>query len=351
MTRIIFVIAFSLVTSAFLTTASSAGDPHPLFADDAPIKLTITAPFGELARKAERATDQYEASLDYLGDAPETHAIKLSARGISRRSKLLCDFPPLRIEFAEKPTDASFFDGQNRLKLVTHCKKSSRFQQYYLMEYTAYRFLNVMTPLSLKVRLAEIDYVDAKNGKVMISRLGFLIEDTDDAARRNDLIEIDTPDISKSQLDPVHAGRYAVFQYMIGNLDWSMHSGVDGKDCCHNTKLVGAKAAPMNALAPLPYDFDYSGLVNAPYAVPPENVSVRNVKQRRYRGFCAHNDQALAAAAEFRSMKSDLVAVVTDNSALEGRTRDSAIKYINAFFDDIADDDAVDKNLFRYCRD
>lgn len=345
MIRIIVAIAIALTTPAW------AGDPHPLFANDDAIKLTITAPFSALTRKAERSTDPYDASLDYLGDAPETHAIKLSARGLSRRNKLLCNFPPLRIEFAEKPANDSFFDGQKRLKLVTHCKKTARFQQYYLMEYTAYRFLNVMTPLSLRVRLAQIDYVDARSGKVMISRLGFLIEDTDDAARRNDLVEIDTPDISKSQLNPDHAGRYAVFQYMIGNLDWSMHSGVDGKDCCHNTKLVGAKAAPMNALAPVPYDFDYSGLVDAPYAVPPENVSVRNVRQRRYRGFCAHNDQARAAAAQFYAKKSDLLAVLMENPAIDARTRKSAERYVNAFFDDIADDDALEKNLLQYCRD
>ncbi len=345
MTR--FLIAFAIL----LTTPAWAGNPHPLFADENPIKLTITAPFGEITHKAERSTDQHEARLDYHGAAAETHAIKLSARGNSRRSKLLCDFPPLRIEFAEKPVDASFFDGQNRLKLVTHCKRSARFQQYYLMEYTAYRFLNVMTPLSLKVRMAEIDYVDAKNGKTVISRLGFLIEDTDDAARRNDMVEIDTPDINKAQLNAAHAGLYSIFQYMIGNLDWSMHSGVDGKDCCHNTKLVGAKAAAQEQLVPVPYDFDYSGLVNAPYAVPPENISVRNVQQRRYRGFCTHNGDALAAAAAFRAKKGELLAVLADNSALEDRTLKSAERYVNAFFDDIADDATIEKKLFRHCRD
>lgn len=351
MTRTILAIAILLATLAVSPNTSWASEPHPLFKDDATIKLTITAPFSELTRKAERSTDQYDASLDYHGAAPETHAIRLSARGNSRRNKLLCDFPPLRIEFAEKPVDESFFDGQKRLKLVTHCKRTARFQQYYLMEYTAYRFLNVMTPLSLKVRLAEIDYVDAKNGEVVISRLGFLIEDTDDAARRNDLVEIDTPDIDKSQLAPAHAGLYAVFQYMIGNLDWSMHSGVGGEDCCHNTKLIGAKTAPMNDLTPVPYDFDYSGLVNAPYAVPPENVSVRSVKQRRYRGFCAHNEQATAAAAVFRARKSEFLAVLSENDALDDRTRKNAERYVNDFFDDIEDGAAVEKNLFRYCRD
>ncbi len=347
MTRVIFLLTFLLGAAP---AAALAGNPHPLFADDAAIKITITAPFSELTRKAERSTDPFEASLAYHGAAPETHAIKLSARGVSRRNRALCDFPPLRIEFSEKPADASFFDGQKRIKLVTHCKKSSRFQQYYLMEYAAYRLLNVMTPLSLKVRMAEIDYVEAKNGKTVISRIGFLIEDTDDAAKRNEMVEIDTPDIDKTQLDTDHAGLYAVFQYMIGNLDWSMHSGVDGKDCCHNTKLIGADAAAQSNLTPVPYDFDYSGLVDAPYAVPPETVPVRSVRQRRYRGFCAFNDDARAAAAEFRSKRSELMAVLTDIPGLDERTQKSAERYLADFFDDIADDATMEKKLLRNCR-
>jgi len=347
MMRIFSAILWIVLAAPF---AASAKDPHPLFADDDVIKLTITGPFSEITRKAERSTDPYAATLDLHGDTPETRAIDLSARGLSRRNRALCDFPPLRIAFQEKPEDASFFDGQKRLKLVTHCKKSSRFQQYYLLEYAAYRLLNVMTPLSLKVRMAEIDYVEAKNGKTVISRLGFLIEDTDDAAKRNNMVEIDTPDISKTQLNTDHAGLYAIFQYMIGNLDWSMHSGVDGKDCCHNTKLIGAETTPMSNLIPVPYDFDYSGLVNAPYAVPPETVPVRTVRQRRYRGFCAHNSEARAAADAFRENQTGLLGVLSEIPGLDDRTRSSAEKFIGGFFDDIADEDALEKNLLKHCR-
>ena len=347
MTRIIVLLS---ALFAMAPSALKAGDPHPLFADHDVIKLTITAPFNDLTRKAEKSTDPYEANLVYDGATPETHAIMLSARGNSRRNRVLCDFPPLRIEFSRKPEDASFFDGQKRLKLVTHCKRSSRFQQYYLMEYAAYRLLNVMTPMSLKVRMAEIDYIEAKSGKTVINRLGFLIEDTDDAARRNNMVEIDTPDINKEQLDADEAGLYAVFQYMIGNLDWSMHSGPGGKDCCHNTKLIAADGAFSNKLVPVPYDFDYSGLVNAPYAVPPENVPVRTVRQRRYRGFCAHNDQARAAAAAFRGKQSELKAVLSDIPGLNESTQKDAMRFLDDFFEDIADDAALEKNLLRDCR-
>ena len=343
---------FAAVATLFLCFPQPvrAGEPHPLFADEDMIRVTIEAPFNRLIRNAQTSTAPYDATLTYLGAAPETHAIKLSARGKSRRTRDLCNFPPLRIEFAEKPGDASFFDGQKRLKLVTHCKGSSRYQQYYLLEYTAYRLLNEITPFSLRVRLAEIDYVEAKSGKVKISRVGFLIEDTDDAAKRNDYVEIDTPDISKDQLDRRHAARYAVFQYMIGNLDWSMHSGPKNDDCCHNTKLLGASDEARNDLVPVPYDFDYSGFVNTPYAAPPEQADVPNVRKRLYRGFCMHNDEALAAIAEIRQKRVALTAVIAETPALKDATRRTARRYLDGFFDDIETDEKAQKRLLRRCR-
>ena len=136
MTRILIMLALFVFAAPAIADAKK---PHPLFAAHDPINLTITAPFKDITRKAEDSTTPYDATLALTGAAPETHAIMLSARGLSRRSRALCDFPPLRIAFNEKPADASFFDGQRRLKLVTHCKRSKRFQHYYLLEYAANR--------------------------------------------------------------------------------------------------------------------------------------------------------------------------------------------------------------------
>ena len=99
--------------------------------------------------------------------------------------------------------------------------------------------------------------------------------------------------ISASQLDPDAAARFAVFEYMISNLDWAMTAGQPGQDCCHNSRLAG-RPGTATGLVGVPYDFDYSGLVDAPYAVPPDGIHVSNVRVRRYRGFCAHNEQAQA---------------------------------------------------------
>lgn len=343
---VICAIASYLISAA----AMAADDPKPLFAGDAVLTIRLSAPFRELIRTAPDSTDPYPATLSLLGDPGEEHAIELSARGNSRRNKKVCDFPPLRVAFTHKPDDFSLFDGQKRLKLVTHCRKSSRYQQYYALEYAAYKLFNIMTPVSLNVRMAQVDYVEAATGKTIYSRQGFFIEDTDDAAKRNGLKEIDVQDISISQLDAQAAARYALFQYMIGNLDWSMHDSVGADDCCHNSKLIGEKKEPLSDLLPAPYDFDYSGLVNAPYAVPPTGLRVRTVRTRRYRGFCIHNGAVRDAAGDYRSRQEALLSVIDTVPGLKNSGKNTAKRYLTGFFDAIADEEKLEQRLLSKCR-
>lgn len=333
------------------TSTARADEPKPLFQNDDVISIRIEGPFKQLLRKAKSSTDPYPATLVVDGANPEQHAIMLSARGNSRRSRGLCTFPPLRVEFSEKPGDDSLFDGQKRLKLVTHCKGASAYQQYYLLEYTAYKLLNVLTPNSLNVRMADIAYIEEKNGKTNIERMGFFIEDTDDAAKRIGMKEIDLPDITVEQIAPTSAAQYALFQYMIGNLDWSMHNGPAGNDCCHNTKLIGATKDAQGEFIPVPYDFDYSGLVDTPYAVAPPGMRIDSVRKRRYRGFCRHNDEVRAQAALFRENRDALNAAIQSVPGLNDRNKKSSIKYLDRFFNDIEDDDKLNRRLFSVCRD
>ena len=344
MTRfLIFLAALALSGPAF------AADPHPLFAADETIRLTIRGPLGTIRRAAERSTDPHDATLILAGAAPETHAIRLAARGLSRRRPGVCRFPPLRIDFATPPGAPSFFRGQRRLKLVTHCQQSESFQQYLLLEYTAYRLLNVLAPQSLRVRLATIDYQEPGAAQPFVTRLGFLIEDVDDAARRNGLVELETGNIPLARVSPRDGARAALFHYMIGNLDWSMIAGPPGDTCCHNGKLMAAAAGATAGLIPVPYDFDYSGFVDSPYSAPPAEVPVDSVRTRRYRGYCVHNGVVEAVAAEFRAARERLLAVPGQTPGLSARNRDRAIAYLTDFFDDIRDSRAITSRLLRTC--
>lgn len=344
-------ISLALAALAAFAAAPAAAQraPHPLFADQEVLQLTITGPLRDLIRRAEQSEEAADATLTLSGARPETHAIRLSPRGISRRRRDVCQFPPLRIEFRERPAATSFFTGQRRLKLVTHCRALDSFSNFTLLEYAAYRMLNAITPVSLRVRLARIDYVDEGSRTPVASRLGFLIEDTDDAARRNGLSEVELRErIPITRLDPRAAARTAVFNYMVGNLDWAMNAGPPGDTCCHNTKLFGASAAAPG-LVPVPYDFDYSGLVNAPYATPPEQVPVRTVRQRRYRGFCAHNAQAQAVAAEILGQRTAILAALSERPELAAGPRQSAALWLDRFFAAIATPADVERNLLRTC--
>jgi hypothetical protein len=314
----------------------------PLFASDAPIDLTITGPVRDISRAAERSTNPQPATLAANG---ETLAITLAARGITRRRN--CEFPPMMIDLVDKPANTSLFDKQNKIKLVTHCKSESGFDRYVLREYAAYKLYSALTPESFKVRLARVRYIDG--GKEVANRWGFLIEDVDDLAKRVGGKELEVESVPSSTLNVDDSARYALFQYMIGNLDWDMSNGPPGTMCCHNSKLVGATAEARTALIPVPYDFDYSGFVNAPYATPPEAVPVQSVRTRYYRGLCRHNEAVRKEAAAFLAARPSLESALGSITQLEAKDRDNMRKYLAGFFDDIATPKGIDK-LFKTCR-
>jgi hypothetical protein len=324
-----------------LPATSSAAEPRPLFAEDGVIALEIRGPIGALPR----AAGPTPATLTLQGAAAETHAVRLSPRGITRRRRETCTFPPLRVEFDAKPAAGSMFRGQKRLKLVTHCRALERHQQHILLEYAAYRLYNLVTPHSFRARLAQIDYVDP-NGKLQTSRIGFLIEDIDDTAWRNGAKEAEVGDrIPYAQLSPRDAASFAVFQYMIGNLDWSMSRGPEGKGCCHNNRLI-SPTGTAGPYTPVPYDFDFSGLVDAPYAVPPNTMQdLANVRVRRYRGYCAHNAQARATIAAIAPRRAEFQAALSGVSGLDAGSRRKAAAYLDGFFEEAASPEKVSRLL------
>lgn len=338
--------AIVLFVAASLAAASAhASEPAPLFSALDPIEITITGPIGEIARKAATSTEPRPATLTYAGD---DYAINLGARGNSRRRPETCKFPPLRVTFIEKPAKGSLFQKQEKLKLVTHCRSTNGFEKHLLLEYSAYRMLNALTEQSFRVRMANVRYVEEKSGKLVAERPGFFIEDIDDVADRVGLKDVKAGMLTITQHDPAAAARTILFFHMIANHDWSMVEGPDG-ECCHNGKLLGAEKTASQGLVYVPYDFDYSGYVDAPYAVAPEKIGINSVRTRYYRSSCALNADVKAAAADFRARRPQLEAAVRETPGLDPKAADKALNFLEGFFDDVATDDSVDK-LLKRCR-
>ena len=346
--RLVLVLA-SIALASQAVGAAPFKPPTRLFADDQPIRIALRGPIQAVARMPLYSRAGRPAVLTVVSPTAETHAILLSPRGLTRRMRETCVFPPLRIEFTARPSPASLFERQHRLKLTTHCRTAPGYQGHILLEYAAYRLFNLVTPASLRVRLAAVDYA-GEDGRPIISRLGFFAEDMGDAARRNGLVEVrTTARVEPAQLDADASARAGLFEYLIGNLDWSMRAGPAGDTCCHNFKLMAAAANARSGIVPVPYDFDYSGLVNAPYALPPEGIPVGSVRERRYRGYCMHNAQALRAAAELRGKRGQMLALLAAIPQLDEGSRRNAAVFLDSFFADIATDEAVTRRLLRTC--
>ncbi|MBA2467183.1 MAG: hypothetical protein H0V46_06220 [Sphingomonas sp.] len=333
-----------LVATSALAHGQASGEAKILFASDPPLRLIINAPLRSIAGGPR---DRGSAHAGTLSNGAETLPVRVAPRGLTRRKHETCDFPPLRVTFDQKPTATSVFAGQKSLKLVTHCKSESRFQRHTLLEYATYRLYNVLSPASFRARLAYIDYRD--NGRPFVSRVGFFIEDVDDVAKRNGMKEVNAgPRLPLQAVDTAAAARVALFEYMVSNLDWSISAGPGGDNCCHNVKPISRSGAAV-AYIPVPYDFDYSGLVNAPYAVPPNGFPDGPVTRRIYRGYCAHNAQALAAAALFRAQRGPMLAALAAVPGLESGSKDKAANYLRSFFDQIASDQSVNDRILKRC--
>lgn len=334
-----------------LLVAGNAGAQSgvdPLFAEDDMLQVTITAPLTTIMR--ERPIEEYVAgTFSYLekdGSAMEFE-IGLRTRGRFRRRVETCDFAPLRINFRKSQTADTLFDKQDKLKLVTHCEtRSPRYQQSVISEYLAYRVFNLLTDISFHTRLLQVTYIDTDRDNRQTTSYAIFIEHQDHMARRIDTPTVTIRMITVPMLIPEYAGLTAMFQYFLGNTDFSQIATAPGEDCCHNHELFGHEGEPMYSV---PYDFDMTGFVNAPHARPNSRFGLRNVRDRLYRGRCVHNAYLNDAAATFVAQREAIYDLVNSQAQLTNGTRKAQIRFIDSFFKDIEDDSEIEKNLREDC--
>jgi hypothetical protein len=328
---------------------NEADKPDKLFSSEETINMTLTGPWREIEKNKD-FQEPYEGKLEYTDDQGNPISLDLTVqrRGITRQR--VCDFPPIRLRFEKEEVNNTTFRGQDSLKMVTHCNKAEKYEQYYILEMLAYRMYNLITDFSFRVRPLNVTYLDSDTGTKIENRFAFLIEDDSDVAKRHDLKKVRIGKIGISKLQPRQTSEMSLFAYMISNLDWSAMAGPDDS-CCHNSKLIGPEPLlKEDKVYPIPYDFDASGLVNAPYAAPPAGVPVKNVTQRLYRGICRFNDELEATRQEFLKQETAIFALISNEKRLYENTQKKSIKFIENFFKIIKDPKAFEKNIIRDCR-
>ena len=328
---------FLLVLLAVASPASASS----LFDDDAVLEVNLSGPLSSLLKEKDGSRE-----LPFLLRANGIeHSVKVRLRGKSRR--VVCSFPPLRIIFANGDTAQSVFENQDKLKLVTQCQKRGSSQLDVLQEYAAYRIFNLLSEIGYKVRLLHITYTDTERRpqKNTFDHYGFLIESSSELADRVGGQPVHQTGLSIRSLDSKHAATVFVFQYLIGNTDWSLvRAEVDDK-CCHNGDLLDIGSARYY----VPYDFDRSGLVNARYAKPDLDLRISRVTQRLYRGYCIPADALKNALGTIKARRADILGVISQLPVLSQKEIKATTKYLERFFVQASDEDKIVKLFERKC--
>lgn len=309
------------------------GAPETIFktlAKEDQLRLTLTADFTNILSH-KYMKDYQRAELTFTGETQrEALAVKIRPRGKYRRK--VCNFPPLKIKFDKEGLKNSGIRTKHKsLKLVTHCQETEDADQYLLKEYLIYKMFNQLTDKSFRVKLVEITYVDSNSDAEPEIHYGFLIEDTDEMAERLGGEKCD--DCFNMELDKgvVRYGHMmSMFQYMVANCDWK-------PSMMHNVKVV--KQQESDPLL-VPYDFDFAGLVNAPYAVPNPDYGQRNIRQRIYLNKVDDLDELKSIIRYFKVNEKTLLQTVKDCKLLTKRNKRDMLNYLGEFFDILDDKDA-----------
>jgi hypothetical protein len=315
----------------------------PLFNSTDPFVFTLAADFKALNKDRDpESAKRFPGEVRLAGEDGRavTIPVQLSARGHVRRMARTCDYVPIRIEFPKQVTAGTAFAKQGALKLVVQCAKGGDYEQYILKEYLAYRMFNVITHQSFRARLAKVNYVDQATGQASGTRNAMFIEDDGDVAKRMEGRTVALPRLLFKDVDSDTLMPAMMFEYMIGNTDFSIFA-------LHNVKLV---QRPDKSVHPIPYDFDFSGLVHAPYALPDRNLMLTSVRDRMYRGPCRPQPQVDPYVANFVAKKDQLRALPEAIPGLDKNSKEDIKSYLDEFYSAIKSTKDV-RRLFVECKD
>jgi len=316
--------------------------PAPaFFASQDPIEVTLTTNIGNIRGDKGADPPWRQAALSYT--APEgnlvTVPIKARTRGIWRLK--WCDFPPLRLNFSGDKSKGTIFHKLDKPKMVSYCQDRDGYEEYILQEYQLYRIYQLLTPVSHKARLLKFTYVDSGSGKIRAKRYGFLTEEPSALGLRLGGKVLEQKGALPGDLDPYQDALFGVFQYFIGNTDFSVAA-------LHNVELFFDNVGEVR---PIAFDFDFAGAVNAPYAIPDERLGLQNVRQRLFRGYCDDPASYAKVFALFNEKKPEIYALYADTvgKLMDRGTVRQTLKYFDEFYETINDPRSAKRSIIESC--
>ena len=347
------IILFFLLNLPDCEVRADTGQPG-LFEESSILELTLAIDMDHICRPREDPDCEYQPSRLSWQVHGQTHSIPVEfiVRGGWRSLSANCQVPLLFLRFAADETQGTPFEGQKSLPLTTHCGRSSllddqtlssgyvNYEQYLLKEYLAYRMYNEISDLSLRVRLVSVLYEDPEKPGKGRRNFAFFTEHFESLAARSNTELLQRGSFDHERLEQHQADRVALFQFMIGNTDWSI---------ARQRNIILLQDAEK-VQWPVPYDLDMSGLVNAPYAGPPPSLPIEEVTQRYYLGYCHPGVNWNLLFAEFKTNQSALLNLIPEVQGLAQKEKASAKRYLDQFFRILKSPKKRDKYITGACQ-
>lgn len=321
----------------FTCSAQTIQSGNGLFDSEDVLEISLEFDITEFRKKRDDV-NYMDATLTYNNQGEViTENLKLRARGKFRLKQ--CDMPPILLNFND--SSGGLFNGMDKIKMVTVCSAGN--PEYLLKEYTVYKLYNIMTPESYRVRLLRVNYINSVQGSKPLTEYAFIMEPDEVLAKRIGGIEVKTTNLTQKNVIPALMDRTAIFNYMIGNTDWSVP--ID-----HNIKLYAMPASREPHLAVcIPYDFDFSGLVDTHYSSPFPSLGLSTVRERMYLGMCRDRKTFAKALEEFSQKEQDFYRIINQSTWLDERSKNEMTYYLNTFFMELENPEEMVKTILREC--
>lgn len=250
----------------------------------------------------------------------QTYGVKMEVRGRFRRRT--CALPPMKLHLDKEGLRHFGFNTNNDFKLVTHCTDDAAGREALVKEELAYELYRLVNPTaSFRTRLVTVNYIDAKDGATTTS-YAIIIEDTSELeSRLGAKSQSDRYGLNASEIN--NETEVALFQYMIGNTDY-------GFVMQRNLKLMQGADGRYTAV---PYDFDFSGLVNASYATPSSYLGQHKMTDRVLIWEFEQAPANLASvSADFLAQKETVLNTVANFPSLSDDSKKEITKYLKGFY-------------------
>lgn len=320
-----------------------------MFEEDSVLDVVLTAPISRAYADRKKDEREWVPGILTLNTATgnEQFDISIKTRGLFRREN--CRLPPLKLNFKSKEVAGTDFAEQDKLKLVAPCDHKNRSQQNVILEYLAYRTLQTLSEYSFKTRLVRVTYNDLDGKLHSWTHLGFVLEDDRAMSDRLGMQLLHVDQIHSSKLEPETTAIMDVFQFLIANNDFSPIRVEEGEDCCHNVKLLSDPSG-SNKIFPVPYDFDMSGLVNAVYASPPEQIPIKNVRTRYFRGRCKSPELWKKTFDLFQLKRNEILGLFENSQDLDNTYKKNTGKFLQRFYQVIDSPKRTQRQILRRCK-